>query len=127
MSQVPTRIKRQAHDGVAWLGERQHDRSVGLRAGMGLHIDEVAVEKLLGAVNGELLDFIRWSAALIIALAWIAFGIFVGEDRSLRFQQIGRAHVCTPVTNEHLVFRLLLEKNNKNSQLQHSSHNAVSS
>src|SRR3546814_8259444 len=24
--------------------------------------------------------------------------------------KIGRAHVCTPVTNEHLVFRLLLEK-----------------
>src|SRR3546814_6770483 len=27
--------------------------------------------------------------------------------------QIGRAHVCTPVTNAHLVCRLLLEKNNK--------------
>src|SRR3546814_3817679 len=26
--------------------------------------------------------------------------------------QIGRAHVCTPVTNAHLVCRLLLEKNN---------------
>src|SRR3546814_8355068 len=28
-------------------------------------------------------------------------------------QQIGRAHVCTPVTNAHLVCRLLLEKKNK--------------
>src|SRR3546814_2563013 len=26
--------------------------------------------------------------------------------------QIGRAHVCTPVTNAHLVCRLLLEKKN---------------
>src|SRR3546814_7731096 len=26
-------------------------------------------------------------------------------------QTIGRAHVCTPVTNEHLVCRLQLEKN----------------
>src|SRR3546814_3637049 len=26
------------------------------------------------------------------------------------FYQIGRAHVCTPVTNAHLVCRLLLEK-----------------
>src|SRR3546814_3813966 len=26
-------------------------------------------------------------------------------------QQIGRAHVCTPVTNEHLVCRLLTETN----------------
>src|SRR3546814_8064783 len=27
--------------------------------------------------------------------------------------EIGRAHVCTPVTNAHLVFRLLLEKTTK--------------
>src|SRR3546814_2797351 len=27
-----------------------------------------------------------------------------------RRQEIGRAHVCTPVTNAHLVCRLLLEK-----------------
>src|SRR3546814_7036455 len=30
--------------------------------------------------------------------------------------QIGRAHVWTPVTNAHLVCRLLLEKKNKNRQ-----------
>src|SRR3546814_10044117 len=29
--------------------------------------------------------------------------------------QIGRAHVCTPVTNAHLVCRLLLEKKNTES------------
>src|SRR3546814_11391309 len=29
------------------------------------------------------------------------------------FFQIGRAHVCTPVTNAHLVCRLLLEKKNR--------------
>src|SRR3546814_1059824 len=28
--------------------------------------------------------------------------------------EIGRAHVCTPVTNEHLVCRLLLDKNKIN-------------
>src|SRR3546814_10058734 len=27
-------------------------------------------------------------------------------------EQIGRAHVCTPVTNAHIVCRLLLEKKN---------------
>src|SRR3546814_8473474 len=31
----------------------------------------------------------------------------------LRTFEIGRAHVCTPVTNAHLVCRLLLEKNKK--------------
>src|SRR3546814_9727907 len=30
------------------------------------------------------------------------------------FRQIGRAHVCTPVTNAHLVCRLLLEKKKQN-------------
>src|SRR3546814_6494025 len=50
-------------------------------------------------------------------------GLFLafGEDDALRVLhhlveedlqgQIGRAHVCTPVTNAHLVCRLLLEKN----------------
>src|SRR3546814_10794262 len=28
----------------------------------------------------------------------------------MRSEEIGRTHVCTPVTNEHLVCRLLLEK-----------------
>src|SRR3546814_6146023 len=32
------------------------------------------------------------------------------SPRSQRGKQIGRAHVCTPVTNAHLVCRLLLEK-----------------
>src|SRR3546814_9944786 len=30
--------------------------------------------------------------------------------RELRAREIGRAHVCTPVTHAHLVCRLLLEK-----------------
>src|SRR3546814_3968548 len=34
--------------------------------------------------------------------------------------QIGRAHVCTPVTNAHLVCRLLLEKKNTNTNIVHS-------
>src|SRR3546814_3218356 len=33
--------------------------------------------------------------------------------------QIGRAHVCTPVTNAHLVCRLLLEKTNSQSTQLH--------
>src|SRR3546814_7696736 len=35
--------------------------------------------------------------------------------------QIGRAHVCTTVTNAHLVFRLLLEKEN-NHYTTHTQH-----
>src|SRR3546814_1976779 len=32
-----------------------------------------------------------------------------------RDDEIGRAHVCTPVPNAHLVYRLLLGKNNTNT------------
>src|SRR3546814_766678 len=53
---------------------------------MGLHIGETAVEHLLGAFDGERFDRIRRRAALIVAAAGIAFGIFVGEDRALRLQ-----------------------------------------
>src|SRR3546814_5962486 len=35
-------------------------------------------------------------------------------------QQIGRAHICTPVTNAHLVCRLLLEKK-KNTKYHRSA------
>src|SRR3546814_5597709 len=36
--------------------------------------------------------------------------------------KIGRAHVCTPVTNAHLVCRLLLEKKNKHLIDRHHHH-----
>src|SRR3546814_1496945 len=36
--------------------------------------------------------------------------------------EIGRAHVCTPVTNAHLVCRLLLEKKNQPPRLEHDQH-----
>src|SRR3546814_6599018 len=35
------------------------------------------------------------------------------SPEALALRQIGRAHVCTPVPNEHLVCRLLLEKTKK--------------
>src|SRR3546814_6569424 len=35
------------------------------------------------------------------------------EGYRAALEEIGRAHVCTPVTNAHLVCRLLLEKKNK--------------
>src|SRR3546814_6457393 len=41
-------------------------------------------------------------------LAWLA-GIIISVISATGYQ-IGRAHVCTPVTNAHLVCRLLLEK-----------------
>src|SRR3546814_1040044 len=41
------------------------------------------------------------------------FAVDVAADLT----QIGRAHVCTPVTNAHIVCRLLLEKKKQQQQL----------
>src|SRR3546814_1949839 len=40
-----------------------------------------------------------------------------------RSDQIGRAHVCTPVPNEHLVCRLLLEKKKTLIGSRHTTQN----
>src|SRR3546814_6926084 len=45
--------------------------------------------------------------------------ILLTDDAEMR--KIGRAHVCTPVTNAHLVCRLLLEKQNT----YHSPHTHI--
>src|SRR3546814_5278098 len=47
-------------------------------------------------------------AASLAAFAWLLTRI--DADFAGRAYEIGRAHVCTPVTNAHLVCRLLLEK-----------------
>src|SRR3546814_1285643 len=65
---------------------------------------------------------LRLGAQLIEAVAGL-FWIYSDEGQRIRHpiavatrswlpRQIGRAHVCTPVTNAHLVCRLLLEKIN---------------
>src|SRR3546814_3128644 len=54
---------------------------------------------------GELMDF--------YACAQVAFVGGSLQDIGGHNMQIGRAHVCTPVTNAQLVCRLLLEKKNR--------------
>src|SRR3546814_6602750 len=46
-------------------------------------------------------------------------GIVVNDVSSYRVDKIGRAHVCTPVTNAQLVCRNLLEKKNSTNVNKH--------
>ena len=53
---------------------------VGLRAGVRLHVGMLGAEELLGAVAGQVLDDVGELAAAVVALAGIAFRVFIGED-----------------------------------------------
>ena len=86
VGQVAAGGEAQAHDRVAGLEQRQHHRAIGLRARMRLDVGEAAAEQLLGALDRQRLDRVGRRAALIVAAARIAFGIFVGEHRALRFE-----------------------------------------
>ena len=70
----------QSENSVARLQDGRIGLHVGLRSRMGLHIGVLCAKKLLGAVAGQVLDYISKLAPAVIALAWVAFGIFIGED-----------------------------------------------
>ncbi len=68
-------------DGVAGIDDRHVGGGVRLRAGVGLHVDVLGAEKLLGAIPSQILDHIGILTAAVIALGGIALGVLVGEDR----------------------------------------------
>ncbi len=86
VGQVAAGVEAHAEDGVAGLDQRQHHRRVGLRPRMRLDVGIGARKQRLGAVDRQRLDDVRRRAALVVALARVALGIFVGEHRPLRVE-----------------------------------------
>jgi hypothetical protein len=91
--EVAAGIKAHTQNGVAGLGQRQHDSLVGLAAGIGLHVGKAAIEQLAGAFNRKFLSNINEVAAAVIATTRIALGVFVGHHRALRFHHGARNDV----------------------------------
>src|SRR3546814_8789306 len=60
-----------------------------------------------------------------IAIGAISFTPSLTLSPGITISEIGRAHVCTPVTNAHLVCRLLLEKKKKITHNDKSTHNKL--
>ena len=86
MGEMAARRQIEPHERVAGLQQRIEHRLVGIGARMRLHVGEAAIKQLAGAFDGELLGDVDIFAAAVIALAGIAFGILVGQDRPLGFQ-----------------------------------------
>ena len=71
---------------VARLEQGEVDRHVRLRARVRLHVDVLGPEELLAARDGQLLGDVHDLAAAVVALARVALGVLVGEDRAHRLQ-----------------------------------------
>ena len=82
-----------AQNGIAWFGQREVGSHVRLAAGVGLHVDVVAAEQLLGALDGKVFGDVDEFAAAVVPLARITFGVLMRENASLRFPNGGRDEV----------------------------------
>ena len=89
VGEVAASGERHSEDGVTWLAPSKIDGFVGVGAGMGLDVGVVGVEELLGAFDGEGLDLVDVFVAAVVAFAWVAFAVFVGEDGAHGFQNLG--------------------------------------
>ena len=76
----------EAQDAVAGGEEGHVGGGVGLGAGMGLDVGMIGPEELPGSITGEVFDDVGELAAAVVALAGIAFGVFVGEDGACGFE-----------------------------------------
>ena len=76
---MPTLVEVEAHEGVARLEHSEQHGLVGLCSGVRLHVGVFCAEELLDTLNGQRLHLVYHLASAVIALARIAFSIFVGE------------------------------------------------
>jgi hypothetical protein len=84
--QVPAVIEAHAEDRVAGIDQRQVRRGVRLRARMRLYVRVGRAEQFAGPLDRQAFGDVDVLAAAVVALAGIAFGVLVGQDRALRFQ-----------------------------------------
>src|SRR5665647_3325309 len=84
-----------AHDGVAGFQESQKNRFIGGGTAVRLHVGTVSAKNLLDAVDGQLFSNVHKFAAAVIALARVAFSIFISELGALRRHDGGRSVVFT--------------------------------
>ena len=82
-------------EGVAGIEQCELNGEVGVGAGVGLDVGVGAAKHFFGAIDGEGFDGVVVLAAGVVALAGVAFGIFVGHDRALGGHDGGAGVVFT--------------------------------
>ena len=79
MRKVAAIVEAHAKHDIARLDSCEICRQIGISARVGLHIGELGTEQFLRSIACEVFDDIDLLAAAVIALARIAFRIFIGE------------------------------------------------
>src|SRR5215831_21351762 len=93
MRKMPASSEVQSHKGVAGLEKREKDFGVCRRTRVRLHVCKLAAKKFCNALNREPFSDVHELAAAIVTFSRQAFGIFVRENRPLRFENRPRDDV----------------------------------
>ncbi len=88
MGEVAAVVEVHAQECVAGLEHGLEHCHVGLCARVGLHVGIFSTEELAEALDGEAFCLVDHLAAAVVAVAGIAFGIFVGEARAHCFHHL---------------------------------------
>ena len=104
--EVATVCQRHAKNRVARLQCGEVHRLICLRARVRLHVGDLGFEQRLGAIDRQPLRDVHVLAAAVVAFAGIAFGVLVGEHRTLRLQH-ARAGVVLRCDQLDVIFLAL--------------------
>src|SRR3989338_7407288 len=83
MGQVSTVGDVHTQDFALWGYGGEIDGHVGLGAGVGLDVGMFGPEEFLSPVNGKPLHYVNVFTTSVVALAWIALGVFICKDGAL--------------------------------------------
>ena len=87
--QVSAFSQTHAEERIAGIQQGKKHRLIRLRATIGLNIGSFGTEQFFNAINRQRFDHINKFTAAVIALAGIAFSVFIGELAALRFHHGG--------------------------------------
>ncbi|MPN05301.1 hypothetical protein SDC9_152551 [bioreactor metagenome] len=93
MSQVTAMGKIHTHDGVAWFQEGKINSSIGISAGMSLHVGMFSAKKFFSTFDSQRFNFIDVFTAAVITVSRIAFRVFIGQHGAHGFHNCRRYKV----------------------------------